>query len=272
VRPNSAEWFVFDGETTGLWQGTLHWTYLAARAPLRLVAGENLLAKCAYLAVTGIGFGLYARRRWRAGPSWAVDGFLWCWLAGLLGLQLLTDVFFGSHLSVAMRYTMLAAPAMYLLLGFGLAHLWAAGRRSRWLFSALLVVMCVVAVGTVSASSRVRYPGKSNMREWAADLHSDTEADDLIVVSGGIGSPQAVSYYLAPLRPEQPMLHWPGSEGAPEARLPDAGEMRRYRRIWLFDYRSRGNGLAEISRWLDETFGPGQRIRERLWVYQTAAR
>ena len=245
----------------------LRWVYLAARAPLRLVAGENAWAKALYVAVVVLLLTPYVASRWRRGADWTVDGFLWLWLAIPLGCQVLVDLALGSSLAVSMRFTMLMAPPMCVLLGLGLAEL-AGSRRGRALAGLAIVVMIGVGAGTVAARSPFRYPVKSDAREAAAWLSAQLQNGDLLVVTGSVGSPQLLSYYLRAVRPQQPMLHWTAAyRGEPNA-LPDVNALRRYSRVLLFHLRSRRGEGEQIAAHLDTHLGAGRQVQPRLRLYE----
>ncbi len=260
---------VVDGGPASAAGESLRWAYVAARAPLRLVSGENTWAKFVYVGVFGLLLGGYLARGFRAGLRWRVDGFLWLWLAIPLLSQVVADAVLGTRLSASMRFTMMMAPPMCILLGLGLAWL-AEGPRGRIPAGALALVLAVVGAGTVTGVSPLRYPAKSPAREAAADLGRRLSNDDLLVVVGAVGSGQLLCYYLRDSKPDQAVLHWTPRFGGVDNPLPEAGTLRRYRRVWLFDFRGRGQDWATLVAHTDRHLGPGRLVGARLRVYENA--
>ena len=241
--------------------------------PLTLVAGNNVLAKAIIFPLASVGlllagWALVAAVRQQAKAPQSkttclgVRGwlFLWGWMWLPLALQTVVDVLQQTHTVTIERYSLLIAPAVYLLITqgalFGLAQL---GRRfvttTVVLQVGLTILWLMLGFGAVWQPSVLRDKPNYPFHQIVQGLAPALQPGDVVLVNGPIGAPPSLAYYLAQYRPHQPIIYWaadyPTQLNAP---MPQAILKKQYQRVWLFGYR--GNRRRGYYRLLFETLQP----------------
>lgn len=201
-------------------------------------------------------FGAVMAWRHRARPDQATTrllyllGGLWllCLVGGLMGIDLAN----GTHRILSKRYTILASPALYLLLAAGLLAL--PKRVFKPATAALLGLMIWNSVEVVSGS---KFVAKENYRK-AARLIQDTPASskDLVLVSHSGVHATGMAFYLPGktevlgISRKNPGNPWDPSELSKVL----AKSAQPYQRVWVVFTHSPKPLRLQIKGWFDHHY------------------
>ena len=253
--------------------GPLRYLEAFIMEPLMLVAGNNHLVRTVMMPVasvgivTGIWGAISAYRKKTMPPSDAENPtsttwhhsaeswqFLWAWMWLPLLLQVVVDIIQQTHTVTIVRYSLLIAPAVYLLVSqgwlYGLAwlsrHL--PSRIVATVQTLLVVVLIVVGVGAVWLPSPLRDKANFPFHPIVNAVVPHLRQGDVILVNGPIGAPASLAYYLRTERPDQPIVYWASDyPNQPNAPYPESIVNKQFKRVWWFSYRgNRKRGYYDI--------------------------
>ncbi len=207
--------------------------------PLLVLAG-NVRASWMFYFPLGIGLflaGLMAFVKKEARFKFKTHGFLLSWILLPLAFQVGVDWIQETHTSTIIRYTLLIAPAVYLLLGLICAEL-AENRIWQNIRLPIMGAMLFIAVLTVWPGSPFRYKAKFGTRDNAQYLSAELQPNDVILINGPLAAPCTLAYYLYQTNPNQPFVYWQKTYRH-QGNVPKPSEalLAQYNRAWLFNYR-----------------------------------
>lgn len=170
------------------------------------------------------------------GTGW---GWILVWLVGLFAAQIALDLLKDSHTLTIRRYTLLAAPPIYLFLALGLQRLWVESQKPLLLNAQRIAIKTVVSASlllcfwnaweTVSGNNHTSDDFKGaahyinrlyldpvhpkNLIHALPDSHLQRAKHPLVLVHKSGAMAVGLAYYLTP---ETPMLGIPNPEKLPQ--------------------------------------------------------
>jgi len=169
-------------------------------------------------------------------PLVFVVAWLWLPLAG----QIAVDWVQQTHTATIVRYTLLSAPAIYLLFGWVVPRI---VNEKPWVnhgFVALAIVFILYGFLTIWPNQPFRYTDKFPTREMVRYLDQHLGPHDLILVNGPLATPALLAFYLKDDRPNQSMRFWARlPQFSPQPKPPTIADFSPYNQVWL--YFNRGN-------------------------------
>jgi mannosyltransferase len=215
--------------------------------PLIVVSGSVDATQLFYIPLCILLFAFRLYHYGREGMTLRAGGFILLWILVPLFAQFVVDWVQETHTLTIERYTMLIAPAVYLLLGSSLARLPDKLAKAR---AVLAAVMVLIALSTVWPGTPLHYKEKFATREIAGYLATEARPEsDVILVNGPLAAPCTLAYYLKDDLPRQPILYWVSSYGHQGALPPpDTALLDQYDRAWLFLYRGNKRRGAYVLR------------------------
>ncbi len=238
--------------------------------PLVVVSGNENLAQFFYIPVTVLLFLCWLWQGRRNGWRYGHHGFLAMWITVPLIAQIGVDWAQKTHTVTIVRYTMLIAPGVYLLLGSALAGMSGQPFSQRFR-AALAVAMLLIAVSTVWPGTPFRYREKFATADNAGYLAETVRPGDVIVVNGPLGAPATLAYYLKDTLPDQPILYWVREYNGQPVPCPGPELPGQFSRAWLFMYRGgQKRGAYDLMDALDRHYPRKDTLlgpRKRLTLY-----
>jgi uncharacterized membrane protein len=125
---------------------------------------------------------------------------LLAWLAVVMGGQVAIDIIKHSHTATIRRYLLLASPACYLLMAYGIVFI--GQRMSRqwgWLTAGTLsILLCGFMLADTNQQLRANHTSSDEFKQSAAWINQSTQANDVVLVSKSGAMAVGMAYYLKP--------------------------------------------------------------------------
>lgn len=241
--------------TAGLWN-PLQLPEILWRTLTDFVMPKAFLGKLAVslILLLSLASGFASKRLNKLSP---VLAFVGLWLGVILGGQMLLDILKDSHTLSIRRYTLLAAPAFYILIGWTLLQIrWKPALLQPVLGIFLLVAM---ALNTNDILSGTKFHS-DEFRQAAQFINTQAQLHDVVLVHKSGAMAVGMAYYL---EPTQAMMGIPESaattdteKAAITTRVNAAAQQAQ--RVWVVLSHSGGGvkGLVE-AQLIQQGFVPG---------------
>ncbi len=177
---------------------------------------SHSLGKIMPLLMLGMGtlsFWQTRQQSLKSGPTFGVSPvfrLIFIWLVFLLGGQIVLDLLKDSHTATIRRYLLLASPAVYLLMAYGICRVYQSWRHCRWRWLPVLftVVLLACMISDSYQKLLLKHVASDEFKQAAEWINrqrhtSAPSKDDWVLVSKTGAMAVGMAYYLTP---DTPML------------------------------------------------------------------
>jgi hypothetical protein len=245
--------------TAGLWK-PLQLPEKLWRIACEFFMPDNPLGKVIPLIVLviALGIGLFRRKQTtlkkRAIPY--TLAVLLAWLLVVMGGQVAIDLIKHSHTATIRRYLLLASPACYLLMAYGLVYIGQQlqSRWRWWIAGALSVLLCGLMLADTTRQLVQAHTSSDEFKQAALWINQAAQPNDVVLVSKSGAMAVGMAYYL------KPAIHMRGVDVSDYAELQNGTALMQQLqaitqqtpkpRIWLVFSHAAPSTRNRLSDWL----------------------